>query len=211
MGVFSQFRNGKQVSWELGAIKRCFILWNLNLFFFLNNSFISEAWGLFPGSESVSNTVLLFLVKSRAPLATLYTCCTATGLLKHRVLGLSVWFAGVDKLKNLHLEIPLLGMYLLVLESLGERQEANAAHPGDTDTGGSRPWEPTTGRYHCGILPLASICLDPVNSLATHRKYLKMWDTAIVRCGRAQALEPNYLIQILALPFTGWILASHYL
>ena len=88
MGVFSQFRCGKQLSWELGAIEWCFIL--RSLFFSLTNSSF-EALGLLLGSESVSSIGLLLPVKSRTPLTTLYIGATATSLLKHRVLGLPVF------------------------------------------------------------------------------------------------------------------------
>lgn len=50
----------------------------------------------------------------------------------------------MDELKNLNLEIPLPGIYLLALESLPERRKVPAAHPGDTDTGGSQAWESPT-------------------------------------------------------------------
>lgn len=76
--------------------------------FFSLTNFSFEALGLLLGSESVSSIVLLLPVKSRAPLTTLYTCRTATSLLKHRVLGLPVLFLSWQELKNLHLEIPIL-------------------------------------------------------------------------------------------------------
>ena len=98
--------------------------------FFSLTNFIFEALGLVLGSESVSNIVLLLPVKSRTPLTTLYTCGTATSLLKHRELGLPVFASHVCELKNLHLEILLLVEFGGISAGLGELLET-AALPKD--------------------------------------------------------------------------------
>lgn len=142
MGVFSQFRYGKQLSWELGTIEWCLIL--RSLFFFLNKF---QFWG----SRSITwewISVQYWVItpcEEQDPTDNPLHRCHSYKLIKTQSAGPpSICFSCVHELKNLHLGIPLLVEFGGISAGLGELLET-AVLPEEIDT----------GRHHCAILSLA--------------------------------------------------------